>query len=95
MKKNIRVSTVFMMVMILLLVALVSGCTVRQDNENLYGRATDRLTKVDKIDVQEKETVACCTYVDTEGNEKTCRVLTKYDCSLCNAVCQSGGSGSS
>lgn len=84
MKKAMTMVSLFV---VILIVALFSGCTAQQDNDNLYGRATDRLTKVDKIDVQETETLACCTYGDTDGNEKTCRVLTKYNCSLCDAVC--------
>jgi len=72
---------------IVMLLALASaGCT------NIAGKAfdfnQDGVISGDEININAEDVKACCTYVNSDGEEKTCYLMKRFECSLCDEVCE-------
>ena len=70
-----------MLILILILLLATVLILVKNYNEAVKGVSIDTLN-LDKDEIKE-----CCTYFE-DGEEKTCIVLKRFSCELCEARCR-------
>ena len=70
----------WMTILILVLLLATAFVLIKNYNESIKAAPIDNLN-LDKDEIKE-----CCNYFE-KGEEKTCVVLKRFDCNLCEARC--------
>lgn len=70
-------------VIISIILILLSGfILVKNFNSQVIATGTE-----DSITLNLSEYKTCCTYVDEKGEEKSCIIQNRFDCSVCEITC--------
>jgi len=70
-------SVIVALIIVLLLLAL--GIFIKNSNESIVAGDNTEQIVLNNLKI-------CCSYFEN-GEEKTCSILEKYDCSLCSVKC--------
>lgn len=56
-------------------------------SESLHSKALATRTE-EQLIIPIENLKECCSYLDEEGNEKTCSIFVKYSCDNCKPLCE-------
>ena len=77
----------FIGIIVILVVLTAITNKPSDDMEDLSGQVIQETENIEDIEIEESDLEQCCSFIDENGNEKSCYAMKNFGCDYCNSAC--------